>query len=185
MCIRDRYQRRVRGLAALRDVREGNPRTTAPHTAQHSLSHPPLGAPIADGSKMEVVVVLSSDSDNEVQIVEQIPAVRRKRRRAQLSGKNGVVDQAAHFVVDLTTETPQSPLRAPKHRNQTGASGEPASLRNNCAICLETIPSQSMASTKCGHVFCFECIKAAVAANKSCPTCRCKLTKTGFHRLYL
>ncbi|NDW60396.1 hypothetical protein G0P98_28610, partial [Yangia sp. PrR004] len=39
--------------------------------------------------------------------------------------------------------------------------------------------------TVCGHIFCQNCIKAAIQAQKKCPTCRKKLTAGQQHRVYL
>lgn len=60
---------------------------------------------------------------------------------------------------------------------------EPIKLADmKCGICLETVVAP--ASTHCGHVFCFECIKLAQNANKQCPLCRKKLLSSQFHRLF-
>ncbi|XP_077250295.1 uncharacterized protein LOC143889819 [Tasmannia lanceolata] len=53
----------------------------------------------------------------------------------------------------------------------------------SCAICMGPLVEEM--STTCGHIFCKECIKAAISAHKKCPTCRQKLTKNSIHRVYL
>jgi len=52
-----------------------------------------------------------------------------------------------------------------------------------CPICLDNI--KDMTASKCGHVFCRECIALAVTASKKCPTCRAKLIMKDLHPLYL
>ena len=52
-----------------------------------------------------------------------------------------------------------------------------------CPVCFDIIQRPSV--TLCGHVYCTECIGAAVNTTKQCPICRKKLTKRGFHPLYL
>ena len=52
-----------------------------------------------------------------------------------------------------------------------------------CPVCFDLIQNPSV--TLCGHVYCTECIKAAVSATKQCPICRRKMTAKGFHPLYL
>ncbi|RWR87088.1 hypothetical protein CKAN_01601900 [Cinnamomum micranthum f. kanehirae] len=53
----------------------------------------------------------------------------------------------------------------------------------SCAICMGALVEET--STTCGHIFCMKCIKAAIAAQKKCPTCRHKLTANNIHRVYL
>ncbi|CAL0329323.1 unnamed protein product [Lupinus luteus] len=44
----------------------------------------------------------------------------------------------------------------------------------NCPICMGPLVEE--VSTKCGHIFCKACIKAAISAQNKCPTCRKKIT---------
>lgn len=52
-----------------------------------------------------------------------------------------------------------------------------------CPICMG--PFVEEMSTKCGHVFCKACIKAAIGAQGKCPTCRRKVTIKDTIRIYL
>ncbi|CAL9206406.1 unnamed protein product [Musa hybrid cultivar] len=52
-----------------------------------------------------------------------------------------------------------------------------------CPVCLHALVDAS--STICGHIFCLQCIKSSIQAQKKCPTCRRKLTMSSFHRVYL
>lgn len=60
-----------------------------------------------------------------------------------------------------------------------------------CPICLEVIEpdkpdsQRKMASTNCGHIFCFDCIKDAIKVSKQCPKCRKKLTVKGYHQIFI
>ncbi|KAL0905228.1 hypothetical protein M5K25_027417 [Dendrobium thyrsiflorum] len=65
------------------------------------------------------------------------------------------------------------------------ASASPAANESTliCAVCISTLNEPS--STTCGHVFCRGCIENAIKMQKKCPTCRKKLTKRSFHRIYL
>ncbi|CAK9140930.1 unnamed protein product [Ilex paraguariensis] len=53
----------------------------------------------------------------------------------------------------------------------------------NCAICLGPLVEE--VSTKCGHIFCKACIKAAISSQSKCPTCRRKVTMKDTIRIYL
>ncbi|KAH9645811.1 hypothetical protein HF086_012538 [Spodoptera exigua] len=75
-----------------------------------------------------------------------------------------------------TTSTPRPP------------SPEPKRSLGDCPICLDSLASNGIASTLCGHVFCVNCIKTAIRQNgKKCPTCRKALKgpNGGYHLLYL
>ncbi|XP_028782018.1 E3 ubiquitin-protein ligase RNF4-like [Neltuma alba] len=52
-----------------------------------------------------------------------------------------------------------------------------------CPICMD--PFEEEVSTKCGHIFCRSCIKAAIKAQGKCPTCRVKVTQKGLIRVFL
>nr|XP_051221973.1 probable histone acetyltransferase HAC-like 1 [Lolium perenne] len=52
-----------------------------------------------------------------------------------------------------------------------------------CPVCLHEIVDAS--STICGHIFCKECIRASIKAQKKCPTCRTKLNLRNIHRVHL
>lgn len=63
------------------------------------------------------------------------------------------------------------------------ASGPPKEPTLTCPVCLGTLTEPS--TTVCGHVFCRSCIETAISKQKKCPTCRKKLSKRNFHRIYL
>ena len=41
-----------------------------------------------------------------------------------------------------------------------------------CGICLGEIPENDIGVTKCGHMFCYQCVKGFVATKHECPYCR-------------
>ncbi|XP_013884994.1 E3 ubiquitin-protein ligase RNF4 isoform X2 [Austrofundulus limnaeus] len=60
----------------------------------------------------------------------------------------------------------------------------------SCPICLdlysEIIESgRLVVSTKCGHVFCSQCLRDSLTSSQTCPTCRKKLTRSMYHPLYI
>lgn len=59
-------------------------------------------------------------------------------------------------------------------------------LRIRCPICFNNLGTETVVSTKCGHVFCRNCLQKALILKPVCPTCRRKLTGfQGYHALYL
>ncbi|XP_078167019.1 uncharacterized protein LOC144561798 isoform X2 [Carex rostrata] len=72
----------------------------------------------------------------------------------------------------MRTSIPMEPPRAP-----------PKEPTFSCPVCMNALVEPS--STICGHIFCKECIKASIQAQKKCPTCRKQLNMKNFHRVYL
>ncbi|XP_017044080.1 E3 ubiquitin-protein ligase complex slx8-rfp subunit rfp2 [Drosophila ficusphila] len=54
-----------------------------------------------------------------------------------------------------------------------------------CPVCMESVTKREPVSTKCGHVFCRECIQTAISSTHKCPMCNKKLTARQFFRIYL
>ncbi|KAK7264150.1 hypothetical protein RJT34_31754 [Clitoria ternatea] len=53
----------------------------------------------------------------------------------------------------------------------------------SCPICMGPLVEEM--STRCGHIFCKNCIKAAITAQGKCPTCRKKITVKELIRVFL
>ncbi|XP_022727779.1 E3 ubiquitin-protein ligase RNF4-like [Durio zibethinus] len=53
----------------------------------------------------------------------------------------------------------------------------------SCPICMGSLIEEM--STRCGHIFCKACIKAAIAAQGKCPTCRKRVTVKELIRVFL
>ncbi|KAJ6388423.1 hypothetical protein OIU77_026901 [Salix suchowensis] len=52
-----------------------------------------------------------------------------------------------------------------------------------CPICMDEMKEAT--STKCGHVFCKNCIEKALAVQKKCPTCRTKCIAKSIFKIFL
>ncbi|RZB41810.1 Peroxisomal nicotinamide adenine dinucleotide carrier isoform D [Glycine soja] len=52
----------------------------------------------------------------------------------------------------------------------------------NCPICMSALEEET--STRCAHIFCKNCIRAALSAQAKCPTCR-KVTRNSLIRVFL
>lgn len=60
----------------------------------------------------------------------------------------------------------------------------------SCPVCLDSYSEivesgRLVVSTKCGHVFCSQCLRDALASSLTCPTCRKRLTHRQYHPLYV
>lgn len=60
---------------------------------------------------------------------------------------------------------------------------EDSSLK--CPVCLEKLKNREPKSTRCGHIFCNECIETALEFSHKCPVCKKRLLKKHVFRIYL
>ncbi|XP_050829976.1 E3 ubiquitin-protein ligase RNF4 isoform X1 [Serinus canaria] len=85
-----------------------------------------------------------------------------------------VADKAARELGPLEEET---------------ASSKPSGTVS-CPICMDVYSEivqsgRLIVSTKCGHVFCSQCLRDSLRNANSCPTCRKKLTHRQYHPIYI
>ncbi|XP_017130600.1 E3 ubiquitin-protein ligase RNF4-like [Drosophila elegans] len=95
---------------------------------------------------------------------------RRRRTFAQSSASSQVVD-----VEDVS----------PPKRIQPDPNVSQKEDSYKCPVCMDSVIKREPVATKCGHVFCRECIQTAISATHKCPMCNKKLTIRQFSRIYL
>ncbi|KAH8251605.1 hypothetical protein KR038_002872, partial [Drosophila bunnanda] len=81
-------------------------------------------------------------------------------------------------VVDL--DDPSPPKRSCPKLDQSEAEES-----YKCPVCLENVRRREPVSTNCGHVFCKDCLVAAINSVHKCPLCNKKITRRQFTRIYL
>ncbi|XP_031628116.1 uncharacterized protein LOC116343928 [Contarinia nasturtii] len=54
-----------------------------------------------------------------------------------------------------------------------------------CPICLERFEEQNISITKCGHLFCSECLNTAMKSRRICPVCNNRVISTQVKRAHL
>lgn len=108
------------------------------------------------------------------------PNSRSKRRRVsanqtQKSGNLYINLEGSSNTVGMNVLTvtipPPPPPPPPKEPTFT------------CPVCMGPLVEEM--STKCGHIFCKKCIRAAIATQSKCPTCRRKISMKNTIRVYL
>ncbi|XP_026319907.1 E3 ubiquitin-protein ligase RNF4-like [Hyposmocoma kahamanoa] len=71
-----------------------------------------------------------------------------------------------------------------KENNRNGINRVPRF--GDCPICFDELGQNPLASTKCGHVFCLQCLEQALCREKRCPKCRCMLKgSSAYHPLFV
>lgn len=59
-------------------------------------------------------------------------------------------------------------------------------VKITCPICLDSSMKKKLVSTKCGHIYCQDCLKLALQSLKKCPVCRKALTgRDPYHPIFL
>ncbi|XP_012085071.1 E3 ubiquitin-protein ligase RNF4 isoform X2 [Jatropha curcas] len=117
-------------------------------------------------------VVVDVDSGRTTRLTYNNP---NKRRR---SPSNHAVINCEHYV---NLESSGSSMR--DNAQQLQPPPPPKEPTFNCPICMGPFVEET--STKCGHIFCKACIRAAIGVQSKCPTCRKKVTVKELIRVFL
>jgi hypothetical protein len=135
---------------------------------------------------MAAVIDLTEDGHAEPSNAE----LRLPAPRPQPSAAGGVVDLTEDAIVVYV----EPPVAQNKKRGRAGGAENAAALNTKaaeelvgmlvCPVCLDS-PMTEISSTLCGHLFCGPCIAQAIDVGKKCPTCKSKLGKKSFHRVFL
>ncbi|XP_037635579.1 RING finger protein 4 [Sebastes umbrosus] len=130
-----------------------------------------------EGSEAAAVVDLTNN--DSVLLVDEGPQNRRVP-----TGESYVVssdeDEDAPPVVNTAI---MSSVQNPSFSRST-----PGTI--SCPVCLDSYSEivesgRLVVSTKCGHVFCSQCLRDALTSSHTCPTCRKRLTHRQYHPLYI
>ncbi|RHY76900.1 hypothetical protein DYB26_007035 [Aphanomyces astaci] len=166
-----------------------------------------LGVPVVVQAAEQV------DDDDDVVITEvrqptmrhhptyrfMIPTLRQHHLRANPRPLPTTASTAIELVDDATNSSPPRPL---KRRRADGMAVPPippvpaedvgrvqqdsinaAKFHMRCPLCLDTMVS--ITSTKCGHVYCRDCIAQAIVDIHRCPLCNKGLTLRDIHPVFL
>lgn len=128
------------------------------------------------------------EEDDDVVLVE---ASKTKRRRASLdvvvTGEATRTRATNAREVGGARARARAAARAAAVRGATtttkAATTANANARGRCAVCLDDYVNAT--TTRCGHVFCARCVRAAIEHSGTCPTCRKKVTRAQCHRVFL
>nr|XP_056710687.1 E3 ubiquitin-protein ligase RNF4 [Euleptes europaea] len=137
----------------------------------------------------EPVVVDLTHNDSVVVVEEHVRRQRNRILRRQQLPDSCVLssddDEPRDNDVVLT-----STLSRELELLEDGVTGSRRSGTVSCPICMdgysEIVQSgRLIVSTKCGHVFCSQCLRDALRNANSCPTCRKKLGCKQYHPIYI
>ena len=121
-----------------------------------------------------------------------MPIRVRRRRRRWVPVQPRTIHRLRRVVrasADATPEEIPPPPAEPTQSTSESIADNPTERENadglSCPICMESIKNRQPVSTKCGHLFCTTCIKAALRVKKECPLCKKALgTRYQFHQVF-
>ncbi|XP_072251190.1 E3 ubiquitin-protein ligase RNF4 [Leuresthes tenuis] len=171
--------------------REANPRTTASRTANvgDDSTPPSETIDVMDNSEdgvdevvdltcegSEAAVVDLTTNNDSVLLVDEGPQSRR-------------VPTGESYVLSSDEDEDAPPVLSAAALSAAHTSRSTPGLIS-CPVCLdlysEIVESgRLVVSTKCGHVFCSQCLRDALTSSHTCPTCRKRLTSRQYHPLYI
>lgn len=96
---------------------------------------------------------------------------QRARRRTRSTGAIDPVD-------GTSAEGPSPPKHARPDLNVS------SDALYKCPVCMDDVRQREPNTTRCGHIFCKECIVTAVQSTHKCPLCNKKITLRQLIRLY-
>ncbi|KAL3864298.1 hypothetical protein ACJMK2_005991 [Sinanodonta woodiana] len=139
-----------------------------------------------DGDHDSFVDLTSSQGVNDASVIMLSPSTSeyssRSHRRSSVRN--------TRLLPDLDDDLPPVPFPVESSSQPVLDPTSPAGTKINCPVCMDDhkeikLTGRQLYSTKCGHVFCGDCIIEAVHAIHSCPTCRQKLTRKQVHPLFI
>ncbi|XP_061832798.1 E3 ubiquitin-protein ligase RNF4 [Nerophis lumbriciformis] len=185
---------RRRGSSSTRAKASGAARRTSPRAAA-VLTPPTAAIDVTDtmedtmeDSVDEVVdltceaseasTVVDLTNNDSVLLVEEGPQNRRNA-----SGESYVLSSDDEDSPAGAGDAMMSSLQAERSARWT-----PGTI--TCPVCMDSYSEmvdsgRLVVSTKCGHVFCSQCIRDALSRSHTCPTCRKRLTPRQYHPLYI
>lgn len=89
-----------------------------------------------------------------------------------MASKDGRSSSASSHSGSNVPSTGRSSIRTPKRSKQSSASSVSLDLKDNdylCPVCFNLIDEAHI--TRCGHTFCYSCIKKSIETSKRCPKC--------------
>uniref|UniRef100_A0A6Q2YLS3 E3 ubiquitin-protein ligase RNF4 n=1 Tax=Esox lucius TaxID=8010 RepID=A0A6Q2YLS3_ESOLU len=128
-----------------------------------------------EGSEPTVVDLTNNDS---VVVVDEGPQGRRGTDSESYVLSSDEEDTNGGLSDDLL-----SSLQASSRARST-----PGTV--SCPVCMDAYAEivesgRLVVSTKCGHLFCSQCLRDSLSRSHTCPTCRKKLTHKQYHPIYI
>ncbi|KAK3001000.1 hypothetical protein RJ639_021473 [Escallonia herrerae] len=140
-----------------------------------SVHPPPIDVETLDDDILMLTLVVLPDKERHSRFS---PSNRNKRRRT--SANQSIINCDLYINLEGSSNSMREKVQKVASLPPPPPPKEPTFT---CPICMGPLVEEM--STKCGHIFCKACIKAAIAAQRKCPTCRRSLAPRDTIRVYL
>ena len=123
------------------------------------------------------VVVIGEKESTRVRQAKELLARQRKAAKRKSNDDDGAT---------RNNNERKSPGTLKSHEKVASPRGPKPKKTPKCVICLDEIETPT--ATKCGHVYCYNCIRELIRTQKSkamCPQCRKKINLSGLTKLIL
>lgn len=109
-------------------------------------------------------------------------AVGNRNKRRRIPSNQTIINCEQYINLEYSSNSKKENTKKPTEQPPPPPPPPPEPTFS-CPICMGPLVEEM--STKCGHIFCKTCIKAAIAAQTKCPTCRKRVTTKDIIRIYL
>lgn len=120
----------------------------------------------------ELTIILNGKETTHNFFVNVVERIRK-------TSKKNTLDNA----IDYDNINLRDLMNASTSDEEDGDDKEEEEEEEPCGICLGEIQEHNIGVTRCGHVYCYDCIKTNVKTYKSCPYCRKTLTEKDIYGL--
>ncbi|XP_056142143.1 RING finger protein 4 isoform X2 [Lampris incognitus] len=163
-------------ITSVRQAANPVPQTETINLSDNTTSEEDVVDLTCEGSEPAAVVDLTNN--DSVVLVDEGPQRRREPR-----GESYIVSSDEEDTPTALNTALLVSLQASSRARST-----PGTI--SCPVCMdgytEIVDSgRLVVATKCGHVFCSQCVRNSLAQSHTCPTCRKKLTHRQYHPIYI
>jgi SNF2 family DNA or RNA helicase len=118
-----------------------------------------IGYNLWNGNK----ITLDTMKENLNRIITKVTLLKK-----EYDGKKTTYE----FYNNVMEKIKKTVEKGDKEDNDSNSEDEDEDEEEVCGICLGEIPEDDIGVTKCGHMFCYECIKTIIPQKHQCPYCK-------------
>ena len=147
-----------------------------------------------DKGKKKKLFIISDDNQDEVKkligkdlkqipesILSQMDIEKNFKEKLVLAqtdykGKKATFDYYNDVMGKLKLASQNNKIQNPDDDSDSDSDDEDedgkTSTKQKCGVCMGSVTGLDLGVTKCGHIFCYNCVKPYVEKSNKCPTCQ-------------
>jgi SNF2 family DNA or RNA helicase len=136
---------------------------------------------ISDASQTKIIDLIKKKLDNEklmsIQDLEDSIVNYNNKLlilKKDYTGKKATFDYFNDVMKKIKLTTEKSIVKSNtdcEAESEADSDSESESEESECSICLSQIKGSDIGVTKCGHIYCYLCVKPFIEKNNRCPMC--------------